>query len=66
MTKINKNLNNNIVTFPKKLNEGEREVEAIVFAALEPLDIDTIESKISKKIDVLKTLKKLCVSVSAA
>ena len=55
MTKINKNLNNNIVTFPKKLNEGEREVEAIVFAALEPLDIDTIESKISKKIDVLKT-----------
>jgi segregation and condensation protein B len=59
MTKIKKKLKNNIVSFPKKLNEGEREVEAIVFAALEPLDIDTIESKISKKIDVLKTLKKL-------
>jgi len=59
MTKINNNLKNNIVTFPKKLNNGEREVEAIVFAALEPLDIDTIESKISKKINVLKTLKKL-------
>ena len=59
MTKINKNLNNNIVTFPKKSSNGEREVEAIVFAALEPLDIDTIESKISKKINVLKTLKKL-------
>ena len=59
MTKIKKKLKDNIVTFPKKLNEGEREVEAIVFAALEPLDIDTIESKISKKIDVLKTLKKL-------
>ena len=56
---MNKNLNANIVTFPKKLSEGEREVEAIVFAALEPLDIDTIESKISKKIDVLKTLKKI-------
>ena len=50
MTKINKYLNKNIVTFSKKLNVGEREVEAIVFAALEPLDIDTIESKISKKL----------------
>ena len=59
MKKIKKNLPNNIVTFPKKLNDGEREVEAIVFAALEPLDVDTIESKISKKINVLKTLEKL-------
>ena len=59
MTKIKKVLSNNVVTFPKKLNNGEREVEAIVFAALEPLDIDTIESKISKKINVLKTLEKL-------
>ena len=64
MIKIKKKLKNNIVTFPKKLNEGEREVEAIVFAALEPLDIDTIESKISKKINVLKTLKKLQVEYS--
>ena len=64
MTKINKDLNNNIVTFPKKLNAGEREVEAIVFAALEPLDIDTIESKISKKTDVLKILKKLQIEYS--
>ena len=59
MTKIKKETNNNIVTFPSKMNEGEREVEAIVFAAAEPLDIDTIESKISKKIDVLKSLEKL-------
>ena len=59
MTKIKKKLPNNIVTFPKKINNGEREVEAIVFAALEPLDVDTIESKISKKINVLKTLEKL-------
>ncbi len=65
MTKIKKNLNNNIVSFPTKLNEGEREVEAIVFAAAEPLDIDTIESKISKKIDVLKTLEKLQVEYSS-
>ena len=59
MTKIKKQTNNNIVTFPSKMNAGEREVEAIVFAAAEPLDIDTIESKISKKIDVLKSLEKL-------
>jgi len=59
MKKIKKDLNNNILKFPKKLNVGEREVEAIVFAAVEPLDIETIESKISKKIDVLKTLEKL-------
>ena len=65
MNKVKKNLKNNIVTFPKKLNNGEREVEAIVFAALEPLDIDTIESKISKKIDVLKTLKKLQIEYSS-
>jgi len=59
MKKLKKDLINNIVRFPKKLNNGEREVEAIVFAALEPLDVDTIESKISKKINVLKTLEKL-------
>ncbi|MDA7847514.1 SMC-Scp complex subunit ScpB [Candidatus Pelagibacter sp.] len=57
--KKTKKINNNIVTFPSKMNAGEREVEAIVFAAAEPLDIDTIESKISKKIDVLKSLEKL-------
>ena len=38
---------------------GEREVEALIFAAAEPLDVETIESKISKKINVLKTLEKL-------
>ena len=62
MTKIKKKtkkINDNIVTFPSKMNAGEREIEAIVFAAAEPLDIDTIESKISKKIDVLKSLEKL-------
>lgn len=62
MTKIKKKtkkINDNIVTFPSKMNAGEREVEAIVFAAAEPLDIDTIEFKISKKIDVLKSLEKL-------
>ena len=56
MSKIKKN---NVLNFPEKLSSGDREVEAIVFAAAEPLDIDTIETRVSKKIDVLKTLEKL-------
>jgi len=60
MTKTKNKLNkDNIVNFPTKLTPGEREVEAIVFAAAEPLDVDTIESKISKKINVENVLKKL-------
>ena len=50
---------NNIINFPKKLSFIEKEIEAIVFAAAEPLDIDTIGSKISKKVDVEKILLKL-------
>ena len=61
MTKLKKKVSkkDNIVKFPAKLTSVEREVEAIIFAAAEPLEIDTIESKISKKTDVLKILKKL-------
>ena len=53
------NKENNIVNFPAKLSDGEREVEAILFAAAEPLDTDTIESKLSKKINTVKILEKL-------
>ena len=49
----------NVVKFPEKIISGEREVEAIIFAAAEPLEIDTIESKVSKKINVSKILEKL-------
>ncbi len=56
---MNKLKNNNVVNFPTSLIDGEKEVEAILFAAAEPLDVDTIESKISKKINVLKVLEKL-------
>ena len=50
---------NNIIDFPKKLSSIEKEIEAIVFAAAEPLDIETIENKISKKTNVKKILLKL-------
>ncbi len=60
MNKIKKKNNkDNILNFPSKLSPGEREVEAIIFAAAEPLDVETIESKVSKKINVLKILEKL-------
>ena len=45
-----KNLKNNIINFPNDLSESEREIEAILFAAEEPLDVESIESKIKKKI----------------
>tara|TARA_Y100000590_G_scaffold402555_1_gene488399 strand:+ start:459 stop:1151 length:693 start_codon:yes stop_codon:yes gene_type:complete len=56
MSKIKKN---NILKFPSNVSETEREIEAILFAAAEPLDIDTIDSRISKKTNTLKILEKL-------
>ena len=57
MTKLKKN---NIVKFPEnKITDQEKEIEAIIFASNAPLDIDTIESKITKKTNVQKTLEKL-------
>ena len=56
---MNKPKKSNVVSFPSNISEIEREVEAILFAAAEPLDIESIESKISKKTNVLKVLQKL-------
>jgi len=49
----------NVIDFPNRLSSIEKEIEAIVFAAAEPLDIETIENKISKKTNVEKILLKL-------
>ena len=59
MNKKNILTKDNVVNFPSKLTDAEREIEAIIFAAAEPLDIDTIDSKLSKKTDTLKALEKL-------
>ena len=56
---MNKLKKDNVLNFHLKMTEIEREVEAIVFAAAEPLSIETIETKISKNTDVLKILQKL-------
>ena len=59
MIKKEKVTKNNIVKFPSKTTDLEKEIEAVIFAAAEPLDVDTIESKISKKANVAKLLEKL-------
>ena len=59
MNKKNTKKKNNILNFPNKLSSIEKEIEAIIFAAAEPLDIETIVNKISKKTDVEKILLKL-------
>ena len=56
---MKKNKEDNIVKFPSNLSSGEREVEAILFAAAEPLEIESIEVKVSKNINVKKILEKL-------
>ena len=54
----------NVVSFPSRLTPTEKEIEAIIFAAAEPLDVDTIESKLSKKVNIEKSLEKLKIEYS--
>ena len=49
----------NIISFPSAPSKLERQVEAILFAASEPLDIETIQSKITTKTNIEKVLLKL-------
>jgi len=50
---------NNVISFPKKKSKLEREVEAIIFAADEPLDVETIEKRVGASKDIKKILLKL-------
>ena len=58
MKKILKKINN-IVSFPKNISKLEKQVEAILFAASEPLDIETIEKRVQSTNNIKKTLEKL-------
>ena len=49
----------NVIDFPTKLSSLEKEIEAIIFAAAEPLDIETIQSKITTNTNIEKVLLKL-------
>ena len=50
---------NNIINFPAAPSKIERQVEAILFAASEPLDIETIEKRIQTSTDLKKILENL-------
>ena len=49
----------NIINFPSAPTKLERQVEAILFAASEPLDIETIEKKVSTNTNIKKILTKI-------
>ena len=56
MKKLKKN---NIISFPNEMTEEEKEIEAILFAAEESLDEESIRTKITKGKNLLKSLIKL-------
>ena len=56
---MNKKKDLKILNFPNTAIESERQIEAILFSAEEPLDLVTIKSRMTKKADVEKTLASL-------
>jgi len=56
---MNKNNNLKVLKFPKKISDAERQVEAILFAAEEPLDIESIQEKLKTRYNIPKTLESL-------
>ena len=50
---------NNIISFPTNVSKLERQVEAILFSASEPLDVETIENRVKTTSDILKILQKI-------
>jgi segregation and condensation protein B len=58
---MNKKRDSRILKFPSGINESERQVEAILFAAAEPLDIKSIEERMKIKVNVHKILESLVI-----
>ena len=56
---MKKKKDSKILKFPTNINEEERKVEAILFAAEEPLDIESIQTRIKLKTDLPKILRSL-------
>ena len=50
---------NNIINFPNAPSKLERQVEAILFAASEALDIETIEKRIQTQVNIKKILENI-------
>ncbi len=54
-----KKKNLKVLNFPNAIVESERQIEAILFSAEEPLDIETIKSRMTKKTNVEQALNSL-------
>ena len=50
---------NNIINFPSAPSKLERQVEAILFAAAEPLDVETIEKRVKTNTNIKKILENI-------
>jgi len=62
MKNKNKNKNkdkNNVISFPSNVSKLERQVEAVLFSAAEPLDIETIENRVQTTSNLTKVLEKI-------
>ena len=53
---MNKKKNLNVIKFPTGASEAERQIEAILFSAEEPLDVDSIKSRLTVRADIPKIL----------
>ena len=49
----------NVIKFPRNISKLERQVEAILFAAEEPLDIETIEKRVQSTSNIKKILENI-------
>ena len=56
---MNSKKKNNIIDFPSPPTKIERQVEAILFAASEPLDVETIEKRVQTSVNLKKILENL-------
>jgi len=56
---MNKKNNINVIRFPGKVSELERQVEAVLFSAIEPLDIESIQERLQSKANITKILESL-------
>ena len=50
---------NNVLKFPATVSKLERQIEAILFAASEPLDIETIEKRVQTQTNIKKILENI-------
>ena len=56
---MNKKNGLKVLNFPNNISKAEKQVEAILFAAEEPLDIESIQEKLKSRVNLTKILESL-------